>query len=66
MNAAEFRERLDRLGLTRKDAAERLGLSLQGLFHQLRGDRPVSQQTAIILAVLERDVRCSQSMGHPN
>jgi hypothetical protein len=53
MNAADFRERLDRLGLTRKEAADRLGLSLQGLFHQLRGDRAVSRQTQLLLKRLE-------------
>ena len=54
MKATEFRERLDRLGLSRKNAADRLGLSLQGLFHQLRGDRAVSRQTELLLEQLER------------
>jgi hypothetical protein len=54
MTADEFRGRLDRLGLSRQEAANRLGLSLQGLFHQMRGDRAVSRQTEIILGCLER------------
>ena len=57
MKATEFRERLDRLGLSRKNAADRLGLSLQGLFHQLRGDRAVSRQTELLLEQLERCYR---------
>ena len=55
MRADEFKKRLDRLGLPRQEAADRLGLSLQGLFHQMRGDRPVSRQTEIILGHLERE-----------
>jgi hypothetical protein len=55
MKATEFRERLERLGLSRKAAADRLGLSLQGLFHQLRGDRAVSRQTELLLERMEQD-----------
>jgi hypothetical protein len=56
MKAIEFRERLDRLGLTRKEAADHLGLSLQGLFHQLRGDRAVSRQSELLLEQLEAKI----------
>jgi len=55
LTATEFRARLDRLGLPRQEAADRLGLSLNGLFHQMRGDRPVSRQTEIILGHLEQE-----------
>ena len=41
--------------MTRQDAADRLGLSLQGLFHQMRADRPVSRQTELLLEALERE-----------
>jgi hypothetical protein len=54
LTATEFRARLDRLGLPRQEAADRLGLSLNGLFHQMR-DRPVSRQTELLLAHLERE-----------
>jgi len=55
MTATAFRRRLDRPGMTRQDAADRLGLSLQELFHQMRGDRPVSRQTELLLEALERE-----------
>jgi hypothetical protein len=55
LTATEFRARLDRLGLPRQEAADRLGLSLNGLFHQMRGDRPVSRQTELLLGHLERE-----------
>ena len=50
----ELRRRIKRLGLTYARAAERLGLSLDGLNKQMRGDRPVGKQTAIILMMLEK------------
>jgi plasmid maintenance system antidote protein VapI len=49
----ELRARIKRLGLTYTRAAERLGLTLAGLNKQMRGDRAVSRQTAIILGYLE-------------
>jgi hypothetical protein len=55
LTATEFRAHLDRLGLPRQEAADRLGLSLNGLFHQMRGDRPVSRQTELLLEHLERE-----------
>jgi hypothetical protein len=39
--------------LTFADAARRLGLSSSGLHHQLRGERPVSRQTELLLEGLE-------------
>jgi len=53
ITGAELRRRVDRLDLTYAEAAKRLGLSLSGLNHQMRGDRPVSPQTEIILMMLE-------------
>jgi hypothetical protein len=49
----ELRARVKRLGMTYARAAELLGLSLDGLNKQMRGTTPVSQQTAIILILLE-------------
>lgn len=53
MDGNELRDRLDKLQLTYRAAAERLGLSVPGLYHQLRGQRPVSRQTELLLEVLE-------------
>jgi hypothetical protein len=57
----ELRARIQRLGLTYTRAAERLGLTLDGLNKQMRGDNPVSRQTAIILTMLENLPRLSQA-----
>jgi hypothetical protein len=54
MTGTELRERIDKLGLTYGDAAERLGLSLAGLNHQMRGVRPVGRQTELLLECVER------------
>jgi hypothetical protein len=54
MLGKELKRRLDRLALPRKEAAARLGLSEQGLYHQMRGDRPVTRQTELLLEVLEQ------------
>jgi transcriptional regulator with XRE-family HTH domain len=51
----ELRHRVKALGLTYTQAAERLGLSRDGLNKQMRGDRRVGRQTLIILDFLERD-----------
>jgi hypothetical protein len=51
----ELRKRIRRMGMTYTRAAERLGLSLDGLNKQMRGDRPVGRQTVIILATLEAE-----------
>jgi transcriptional regulator with XRE-family HTH domain len=53
----QLRERIKALGLTYAAAAERLGLTRDGLNKQMRGDRPVSHQTVIILCTLERQHR---------
>jgi hypothetical protein len=53
MTGDELRRRIDRLGLMYTDAARQLGLSLSGLNHQMRGERPVTRQTEIILGTLE-------------
>jgi transcriptional regulator with XRE-family HTH domain len=55
ISGEELRNRLKRLGMTYARAAERLGLSLDGLNKQMRGDRPVSRQTEIILGYLEKE-----------
>jgi hypothetical protein len=55
MRADEFRERVDRLGMPRRQTADLLGLSLHGLFHQLRGDRAVSRQTELLLQRIEAE-----------
>jgi plasmid maintenance system antidote protein VapI len=54
MTGNDLRQHIDRLGLTYTEAAQRLGLSLSGLNHQMRGERPVSRQTEIVLEQLER------------
>jgi hypothetical protein len=53
MTGAELRERLDRLGRPYTRLAALLGLSIDGLHKQMRGDRAVSRQTEIILEQLE-------------
>jgi hypothetical protein len=57
MSGDELRARIKRLGITYARAAEQLGLSLDGLNKQMRGDHKVSRQTAIILVGLESAVR---------
>lgn len=53
MSGAELRRRIDRWGLTYSVAAERVGLTLDGLQKQMRGTHRVSRQTVIILDLLE-------------
>jgi hypothetical protein len=55
MTGDELRERIKRLGLSYTAAAPRLGLSLAGLHHNLRGETPIGRQTEIILDMLERE-----------
>jgi transcriptional regulator with XRE-family HTH domain len=55
MTGDELRRRVDRLGLTYREAAEALGLSLAGLNHQMRGVRSVSRQTEMLLERIEAD-----------
>lgn len=51
----ELRARIDQLGLYYTHAARLLGLSLSGLQHQMRDERSVSAQTAIILERIEAE-----------
>jgi hypothetical protein len=53
----ELRARIKRLGLTYARAAEQLGLTLDGLNKQMRGDRKVGRQTEVILGHLEYRAR---------
>jgi hypothetical protein len=53
VQGSELKARLDRLGVTRREAAAALGLTLRGLYHQMSGERPVSRQTELLLEVLE-------------
>jgi len=55
MTGDELRERIRRLGLSYTAAAPRLGLSLAGLHHNMRGERRITRQTEIILDYLERE-----------
>ena len=55
MEGSELKARLDRLVVTRREAAAALGLTLRGLFHQMSGDRPVTRQTELLLVVLEKE-----------
>jgi hypothetical protein len=56
MTGDELRHRIDQLGLYYTQAAKLLGLSLSGLHHQMRGDRPVSAQTVLLLERLEAEI----------
>jgi hypothetical protein len=53
LSAAELRAHIKRLGISQTEAAERLGLSTNGLYKQLHGERKVSRQTEIILDLIE-------------
>jgi hypothetical protein len=53
----ELRARVKRLGMTYARVAEQLGLTLDGLNKQMRGDRKVGRQTEIILGHLEYRAR---------
>ena len=39
LSAAELRARIKRLGISQTEAAERLGLSANGLYKQFHGER---------------------------
>jgi hypothetical protein len=64
MTGDELRARLDSWGVTRAEAAARLGLSLGGLWDQLTGKNPVSRQTAIILEYRELQRRLEHGKGN--
>jgi hypothetical protein len=53
VTSQELKARLDRLGISRREAAAALGLSLDGLFHQMR-DRKPNRQTEMLLEALEQ------------
>jgi hypothetical protein len=55
MTGKELRARIQQLGLSYRAAAPRLGLSLSGLHHNMRDERPIGRQTEIILNMLERE-----------
>jgi hypothetical protein len=57
MECTELRSRIDGIGLTYTEAARRLGLSLSGLNHQMRGERTVTRQTEMLLQLLEQGCR---------
>jgi hypothetical protein len=54
MNGSELRRRLDRLKRPYTELAPRLGLTVAGLHHQMRGVRRVSRQTELLLEGLEK------------
>ena len=64
MTGNELRERVSRLGLTYRAAAEKLGMSLPGLNHQMRGLRRVTRQTEMLLERLEAE-RATQAGSPP-
>jgi hypothetical protein len=53
MDGNDLRARIDKLGLTYRAAAPRLGLSLSGLHHQMRGEAKVTRRTEMLLEQLE-------------
>jgi transcriptional regulator with XRE-family HTH domain len=63
ISGEELRARIKRLGMTYTLAAERLGLTLAGLNKQMRGERQVSRQTAIILHMIELQPLLNQEGG---
>jgi transcriptional regulator with XRE-family HTH domain len=49
----ELRDRIKALGWSYVEAADKLGMSLSGLQHNLRGLRPIRKQTELLLIALE-------------
>jgi hypothetical protein len=49
MTGDELRRQIDQLGLHYTEAAGLLGLSLSGLHRQMRGERPVTRQTELLV-----------------
>jgi hypothetical protein len=64
MTGEELRSRIDRLGLYYTTAAKLLALSLSGLHHQMRDERPVGAQTVLLLERLEAE-RAAQAPLNP-
>ena len=54
MEGSALRRRLDRLKRPYTQLAPLLGLSIDGLHKQMRGERPVSCQTELLLVQLEQ------------
>jgi len=61
ISGEELRARLEHLGLTNVEAARRLGLSEDGLYKAMRGNR-VGRQTLIILGYLEKEQRADRRL----
>ena len=57
MTGADLRARIDALGVPYALIASWLGLTIDGLHKQLRGDRAVSPQTALLLGHIEHEAR---------
>jgi len=55
MDGTELRRRLDDLGRPYTELAPRLGLTVHGLHHQMRGVRRVTRRTELLLENLERE-----------
>jgi hypothetical protein len=54
VSGAELRARIDRLGFPYARVAGWLGLSVDGLHKQMRGDRKVTPQTVLVLIEIEQ------------
>jgi plasmid maintenance system antidote protein VapI len=65
MTGDQLRQRIRRLGVTYTSAAALLGISRATLNHQMRGVYPVSRQTALLLAALEREAAEEDAAGAP-
>lgn len=61
----ELRARIRRIGITYTEAAERLGLTLDGLNKQMRGVNAVSRQTALLLGYVEREQASERAPRRP-
>ena len=61
----ELRARIKHLGLAYGRAAERLGLTLDGLNKQMRGVNAVSRQTALLLGYVEREQASERAPRRP-
>jgi hypothetical protein len=57
MTGAELRARVDAIGVPYALIAPWLGLTIDGLHKQLRGDRAVTPQTALLLGNIETSAR---------
>ena len=57
MTGEELRARIDQLGLRYTAVALWLGLSVDGLHKQMRGDRPVSPQTMLLFEQIEKELQ---------